>query len=123
MSKQLFVKENGSEFIDVTVDGTHETRALIGDKSFKMQDGYFYVQFFDGSFNEVTPTGGTVDPEMSPIGDQFLKGSPSTSISAAECGPVATYTPPRFLGAASKGRVTFTGITGATYARCKFWRV
>lgn len=116
------VSGGGNTLLDVTTDGTFFTPQGSADYLGVTKDGYMYVEFFDGSFQPVQPTGGTVSHAMSVSTNQFLEGYPSGAIDANQCGPEASYTPPRFQGLGVRGRVTFNGITGAQYAIVQFVR-
>lgn len=102
--------------------GTFETLPL----SEAFESGVFVIAFFDNAGNNVTPTGGTVKPEMSPIRGQWHTPSNGvTTINAVDVkAGVATYTIPVFIARAEKGRVILTGITGtATNFEAYFWRI
>lgn len=119
MSQRYFIKSNGSDVLPVT-DGTLTTDAISTD----YETGVFVVAFYDAGGDIVTPTAGTVKPEMSPISGQWLTpSSGDATINAVDCiAGLATYEAPVFNGPAEQGRLTFAGITGATTAKAYFWR-
>lgn len=120
MAKIYDVKHNDSTELPI-LDGTYET----GDISTDYETGTLTVAFYDSDGNIVTPTGGTIGHAMEAMDQQWLGASSGDSpIDATLCGATATYTIPVYNGPAKKGRVTFTGITGATiaYAKAQFWR-
>ena len=110
-----------SETITNGFTGTFETE----DLSEAFDSGIFVVAFYDNAGNNVTPTGGTIKPEMSPIAGQWHEpSSGDVTINATDVkAGVATYNIPVFLARAEKGRVILTGITGsATRVEAYFWR-
>lgn len=85
----------------------------------------FYIEFFsdaDGLI-PVTPTAGTIAVAGSPLGNNYSPAGNVATITASQCStPDSTYTPPLFVGRIVKGRISFSGITGALTARAAFWR-
>lgn len=83
-----------------------------------------YIMFYDASGNPVTPSAGTIVAECSPDGSaQWLVSANSPSINATSVvAGSATYTPPSFNGLIVRGRVTLSGVTGATQFRAWLWR-
>ena len=116
--------------IDVSVaDGTYET----GNIAERFREGVFVIVFFDVDENIVTPTGGTIETQMSPFRvpekEQYQWLEPSSGdrvINAADViagsDGVATYTMPLFIGPSVKGRIILAGITGADHCQAFFWR-
>jgi len=84
-----------------------------------------YIEFFsdvDGN-TPVTPTGGTVTIEASPMGNSYLEASNDSVVDATEVGAdTSTYTPPQLDGLIERGRLKFEGITGALTARVILYR-
>ena len=116
--------EDGGTRVPVT-DGTYTTFDKPGsDISYQTEDGVFVIAFYDASDNVVTPTAGTITPEMSPISGQWQSPSDGdTTINATEVEVgLSSYTIPRFAGPAMQGRMTLAGITGASYCVAYFWR-
>jgi hypothetical protein len=101
-------------------NGTYETEV----NSLEYSTGTFIIAFYDGSGNPVTPTAGTVKPEMSPTNGQWHSPSAGDStIDATKCiAGVATYVIPTFTGPSIKGRVILAGVTGASTFEAFFWR-
>ena len=126
MAKQYFVRNaTGGKVLPIS-DGTLTT-SFDGGYNLDIQDesGAFIIAFYDANGDPVTPSLGTITPEMSPIAGQWQKaGSPDLVINAAQViAGTAAYTIPTFPGPAIEGRVTFAGITGATTAVAYFWRI
>lgn len=113
--------DSGNDLLPVA-DATLMTGENMNTGTF--ETGTLTVQFFDANEEPVTPTGGTVVPEMSatPDGQWFAPGSGDTTINAIDAGINAGYTIPVFNGPAYKGRITLSGITGAVYCKASFWR-
>lgn len=85
----------------------------------------FYIEFFSDAAGTIpaTPSAGTIDVAATPLGNNYLTASNVQTIQATACGtPTSTYTPPAAEGALRRGRITFTGVTGAAYCRATFWR-
>lgn len=120
MGQRYFVKSNGSDVLPIT-DGTLTTDAVSTD----YETGVFVVAFYDASGDIVTPTAGTIKPEAMLIKGQWATpSSGDTTINAVDCiAGVMNYVVPVFNGPVEQGRLTFTGITGATSAKAYFWRV
>lgn len=111
----------GEESGNPVTDGVYETE-LTSDS---YQSGTFVIAFYDAGGNAITPTGGTVKPEMSPIKGQWHEpSSGDVTIDATNViAGVATYAMPVFVGDTERGRVTLSGITGtATTFKAYFWR-
>lgn len=80
-----------------------------------------YILFYSDAFqNVVVPTSGTVTYEQTSDGAHYRE-MPDGSFDAAN-----TYdpsrTPPNGLGLAIKGRITLSGVTGATHFTACIWR-
>jgi len=126
MAKTYFVKsDEGSNFLPVA-DATLSTRTksnYLMDND--LETGVFCIIFLDSNKEPVTPTGGTIVPEMSTFAEgQWLGPSAGdTTINATDVSnPNASYNIPVFNGPATEGRITLAGITGATYCKAYFWR-
>lgn len=109
----------GSSILPVT-DGDYFTDTL--DPSYN--DGQVYVEFFGSAddasnfTNAVTPTGGTLVVNATPLGNVFIRDSNSETINAtAVSTPDGTYTPPVISGSAVRARITLSSIAGATHCR------
>lgn len=116
--------ESGSDILPV-VDGTLSTKTPQNKfMNIEFETGTFVIQFFDASGLPVAPSGGTIVPEMSatPDGQWFSPGTGDATINAVDAGVNAGYTIPVFNGPAYEGRVTLSGITGATTCKAYFWR-
>lgn len=114
-----FKTSAGSSILPVT-DGDYFTDIL--DPSYN--DGQVYLEFFGSAddardfTNAVTPTGGTIVVNGSPLGNVYIRDSNSETINATTVSaPDGTYTPPIIAGTAVQARVTFSGIAGATHCR------
>ena len=99
---------------------------LVGEPiSTGYQSGTFVIAFYNSAGVAVTPTAGTVKPEMSPIKGQWHEPSGGdVTIDAAKCiAGLATYAIPVFFGECEGARLTLAGITGtATTFEAHFWR-
>jgi hypothetical protein len=113
-------------------DGSGDTIIPVADADFftaqmelGYEDGQFYIEFFSDALAQtpVTPTAGTIVARGSPLGNVFLTSSADEVVNAADVqAGDAVYTPPRFMGAMTKAKVTLLGITGATHFRAVMWR-
>lgn len=102
---------NGFYYTDVMNKG-HET-------------GTFAVAFYDSSGAIVTPTAGTITPEMELIEGRWgAPGVGDTVIPASSVSDAVGESVPVFNGPASRGRIELAGIAGAgiAYAKAEFWR-
>jgi hypothetical protein len=84
-----------------------------------------FAEFFSDAAGTipVSPTGGEVKCWVSPMGINYVTAGNAASIKAIDCGtPLSNYVVPLFYGRAEMGRIEFSGITGAPYARVNFWR-
>ena len=109
----------GSSILPIA-DGNHFTDNM--DPSYN--DGQVYLEFYNSAddardfVNAVTPAGGTIIVNATPLGNAYLRDADSVTITATSVSiPDATYTPPVISGAAVKARVTLESITGATHCR------
>ena len=86
--------------------------------------GAVYVEFFSDAAGliPVRPTAGDVIAEASPMGNLFMASGNVSKILAVNAGTAPMYEPPTFDGCAIKGRLTFSGVTGALTCRAIFWR-
>lgn len=97
-------------------DTSFETEVIPVDNSLSE----VYIEFFsDESLDiPVTPTSGTITVTASPLGNCYLEASFDAVINAEDVSfPNASYSPPIIDGLVRKARITFSGITGASYAR------
>jgi hypothetical protein len=89
------------------------------------EDSQFYIEFFSDALAQtpVTPTAGTIVARGSPLGNVFLTSSADEVVNAADVqAGDAVYTPPRFMGAMTRAKVTLAGVAGATHFRAVMWR-
>ena len=100
--------------------GPYFTEEMSADWAY----GAVYVEFFSDADGTVTatPTAGDVIAEASPMGNLFMASGNVSKILAVNAGTAPMYEPPTFDGCAIKGRLTFSGITGAITCRAIFWR-
>lgn len=108
-------------------DGESFTIKMNG-RNAELQTGDFALCFYDADGETpITPTAGTVQVDMSPMENIWMApGVGDATIDASSVvvngEGLATYTTPVFLGAAYQGRVTLSGITGATFMKAQFRR-
>ena len=114
----LYNAKSGASFV-VPTTGTHYTEEMSGDYGLCV----VHVEFFSDALGKVTaaPTAGTVTAEVSALGNVFVPMDNAVPLPAAMIA-AGTYDAPTHHGMATKGRVTFSGIVGAAYARVVFWR-
>lgn len=114
------VKNQAGGYVLPTANGQHITGLMSADYSI----GQFYIEFFSDAdgLNQVTPSGGLITVEGSPMGNVYLLAGNTSSILAENVAPSGGYEPPRFSGCMIRGRVSFSGIAGAPFARATFWR-
>ena len=114
-----FMTDGESEVLPVN-GGPYYTEEMSADWT----RGAVYVEFFSDSAGEIpaTPTAGEVIAEASPMGNLFMVAGNVGKIQANNVGGNPMYEPPTFDGCAIKGRLTFSGITGAATCRAIFWR-
>lgn len=117
--KKVFPVLNAGSHVLPVADGTYFTEANMPEG---FENGQLVIAFYDASDAIVTPTAGTITPQMSPIKDQWHASSNTPTIDATMAGATAAYTIPVFPGIAKQGRIILAGITGATYCRAYFWR-
>lgn len=117
-----FTNDDGSIVLPVAGDPTYLTREISLDYSI----GNCAMVFLDGDGDPVTPTGGTVRFEASPIAGIWLEPPAEMTIDAttviAASDGMATYTLPSFDGPVSQGRMILSGITGAVSIKAYHWR-
>lgn len=103
-----------------TADATHYTGLMSADYSV----GQVYVEFFSDAAGTalVTPTGGIVTATGSHNNQTFMPPGNVSHIMASFAGTSPTYEPPMFQGCMTNCKITFSGITGADYARVTVWR-
>ena len=114
-------KNNGDINLDIG-NGVLFTPASHEDVNMRLGRGIFFIAFYDVTGQIVTPTAGTIKVEVSPIDGQWFESAGAPVIDATTAGAIAAYTPPVFDGPFTTGRLTFDGITGASYANAFFWR-
>lgn len=122
MSNQLFpcLTPEGSPVLPT--NGIFYTASMAVNPA---QNCQVYIEFFSDAEGTVpaTPTGGVIQVQGSPMGNNWLSPSNVPQLNATSVGtPVSGYTPPYFHGRMTQGRVGFSGVTGAPYARVTFWR-
>jgi len=116
--KNFFKTESGSRALPVNADGTFETDVINYDEG-SLSEVYFEFYSDESLSNPVTPTGGTISVEASPLGNVYLSPAEPTPVNAVDVSSTstATYTPPTIDGLVTKARVIVSGITGASYMR------
>ena len=114
-----FMTAGESEVLPVN-GGPYFTEEMSADWAY----GAVYVEFFSDAAGTVpaTPTAGDVVAEASPMGTLFMASGNVSKILAVNAGSPPMYEPPVFEGCAIKGRLTFSGVTGALTCRAIFWR-
>ena len=114
-----FMTDGGSEVLP-TAGGPYFTEDMSAD----WPRGQVYVEFFSDAAGliPVSPTAGDVIAEASPMGNLFMASGNVSKILAANAGSPPMYEPPTFDGCAIKGKLTFSGVTGALTCRAIFWR-
>ena len=114
-----FMTATGDEVLPVN-GGPYFTEEMSADWT----RGAVYVEFFSDAAGlvPVSPTAGDVIAEASPMGNLFMASGNVSKILAVNAGSPPMYEPPTFDGCAIKGRLTFSGITGAATCRAIFWR-
>ena len=114
-----FMTAGESEVLPVN-GGPYYTDEMSADYGY----GAVYVEFFSDAAGTVpaTPTAGDVIAEASPMGNLFMASGNVSKILAVNAGSPPMYEPPVFEGCAIKGRLTFSGITGALTCRAIIWR-
>ena len=114
-----FMTADESEVLPVN-GGPYFTEEMSADWAY----GAVYVEFFSDAAGTIpaTPTAGDVIAEASPMGTLFMASGNVSKILAINAGSPPMYEPPVFEGCAIKGRLTFSGVTGALTCRAIFWR-
>lgn len=114
----IYPAKSGASVILPTGAGPYYTELMSGDHALLQVN----VEFFSDAAGTtpVTPTAGTVAIAGSPMGNNYLALGTITATQAIT--PDSTYTSITATGPCVMGRVTFTGITGAAYAKINFWR-
>ena len=106
---------------------------VAGDPTYTITDmdltysiGNTVLVFLNAVGDPVTPTGGTVQFEATPIDGIWLDPPSEATIDAttvvAAADGVATYTLPSFDGPVSSARMILSSIAGATSVRAYHWR-
>jgi hypothetical protein len=114
-----FMTSAGSEVLP-TNGGPYYTEDMSAD----WMRGQIYIEFFSDAAGTVPaiPTAGEVVASGTPMGNVYMAPGNVGSVQASNVGGDPMYEPPEFLGCVIRGRLTFSGITGAPYARAVFWR-
>ena len=114
-----FMTSIGSEVLP-TAGGPYFTEEMSADWT----RGQVYIEFYSDAAGTVpvTPTGGEVYAYGTPLGTVYMKAGNVNGIQAANAGTEPMYEPPMFEGCVIKGKLEFSGVTGAPYARAIFWR-
>lgn len=114
----IYPAKSGASPILPTGAGPYYTELMSGDHALLQVN----VEFFSDAAGTtpVTPTAGTVAIAGSPMGNNYQSLGTITATQAIT--PDSTYTSITATGPCVMGRVTFTGITGAAYAKVNFWR-
>ncbi len=115
---------SGSTTLPIT-DGVFTTFDQPGsDVDIGTETGVFVIAFYGADGKPVTPTGGNIIPEMSPLDGQWH--TPSSGDAVIDATSVvagsSTYAIPVFTGPAREGRMTLNAIAGAVTCRAYFWR-
>lgn len=111
-------RHNGSTIIP-TANASILCETMRGDHA----NCQFFIEFFSDAAGviPVTPTGGTITVQGSPMGNNFVNGN-AKPLRAIDCGtPISVYQPPYFTGAMVGARMVLNGITGAAF--CRAWMV
>lgn len=114
----IYPAKSGSSVVLSTTGGPFFTDLMSGDHALFA----CYVEFFSDAAGTipVTPTAGTVTISGSPMGNNYLTLGTITATAAATT--ESTYTPVLYNGLVQIGRVAFSGVTGAAFAKVTFWR-
>ena len=114
-----FMTATGDEVLPVN-GGPYFTEEMSADWT----RGAVYVEFFSDAAGTIpaTPTAGDVIAEASPMGTLYMPSGNVSKILANNVGNPPMYEPPTFDGCVIRGRLTLTGITGASTCRSTFWR-
>ena len=115
---------SGAKEIPVTdtdgmaINGTYLSEDMAED----FQQGAFFIAFYNSDGNIATPTGGTIEVQLSPIDGQWHSLDRNGQIEATTVGELATYVIPAFCTLVRQGRMTLNDIQGAAYCKAFFWR-
>lgn len=118
MARRFFFRTNngqGSTILPVA-DGSFFTEDLTIGKT----DAEVYLEFYSdaNATTPVTPTGGEITISARPMENNYLLAGSNATIQAVDVKtPDSTYTPPVIDGLSTKARITFSGITGASYCK------
>ena len=114
----LYPVKSGSSPVLATNAGPYYTDSMSGDHALLA----VYIEFFSDAEGTVpvTPTAGTATISGRPMDNNYIDLGTITATQAIT--PTSTYAPVLYNGLVTKGRVTFTGVTGAAYARVTYWR-
>lgn len=114
----LYQVKSGSSHVLATNAGPFFTDIMSGDHALLA----VYIEFYSDAEGTVpvTPTAGTVTISGRPMANNYIDLGTITATQAIT--PTSTYTPVLYNGLVTMGRVTFTGVTGAAYARVTYWR-
>ncbi len=115
--RNYFKTNDGALALPVNTDGEFLTD-LINTEEGSLCD--VYIEFYEDEQLQtpVTPTGGVISAQGSPMGNVFLPSPTSTTINAADVSvPNASYTPIVFDGLVIKAKISVSGITGANYMK------
>ena len=125
MAKIYYVNDGAGQTSLPVADGILTTFDQPGSGiDINTETGVFVIAFYDAGGDPVTPTAGTVAPEMSPIDGQWHTPSSGDAVINATTvtNGSASYVIPVFTGPAREGRITLSGITGAATCQAYFWR-
>lgn len=114
----LYPVKSGSSPVLSTSGGPYLTEPMSGDHALLA----VYIEFYSDAAGivPVTPTAGTVTISGRPMENNYIDLGTITAAQAIT--PTSTYAPVLYNGLITMGRVTFTGVTGAAYARVTYWR-
>lgn len=111
----------GSRRYTVKMDSLNDGVYYTDTMSLDYRACDFRIVFYDKDGKPVSPTAGTVKPEVMSLPGQWMtSGDDVTTLDAKLCGGSATYTIPYFGSCGTMGRVTLSGITGAVKAMAVF---
>ncbi len=115
----IYPAKSGASVILPTGAGPYYTDLMSGDHALLAA----YVEFFSDAAGTipVTPTAGTVTISGRPMENNYIDLGTINATQAIT--PTSTYAPVLYSGLVTMGRVTFTGVTGAAYARVVYWRM
>jgi len=115
----IYPAKSGASVILPTGAGPYYTDTMSGDHALLAA----YVEFFSDAAGTipVTPTAGTVTISGRPMENNYIDLGTINATQAIT--PTSTCAPVLYSGLVTMGRVTFTGVTGAAYARVVYWRM